>query len=208
MNLAEQLGQGVAELKLAVPAETQAKLLEYVALIAKWNRVHNLTAIRSESKMVSDHLLDCLAVATHLVPGSVLDVGSGAGLPGIVLALLWPRAQVTLLDSNHKKAAFLNQVVIELKLGNATVVCERVETWRGPAAYDLVISRALSDLPEFVQLAGRHCRGGGLLVAMKGVHPHEELTQIPPAFRLQAVVPLKVPGLRAARHLVVLARVS
>ncbi len=204
MRLAEQFAQGCAELGLRVPAGTQRKLLDYLALIAKWNRVHNLTAVRESAKMVNAHLLDCLAVAPHLEARTVLDVGSGAGLPGIPLALMWPQARVTLLDSSHKKAAFLRQAVIELGLDNAEVVCERVETWQPQREFDLVISRALSDLPEFLKLAGRLCATRGTVAAMKGVYPHEELAQLPREFRLQGVVPLQVPRLRAERHLVLL----
>lgn len=204
MSLAEKLAQGAVELGLDVPAGTQRKMLDYLAQIAKWNRVHNLTAVRESSKMVSNHLLDCLAVAPHLEARTVLDVGSGAGLPGVPLALLWPQANVTLLDSNHKKAAFLRQTAIELGLKNAEVMCERVETWRPSREFDLVISRAFSDLPEFLNLAGRLCAARGTVAAMKGVYPYEELAQLPREFKLRSVVPLKVPGVRAERHLVLL----
>ncbi len=204
MSLSEKLAQGVAELGLRLPAATLRKLLDYLALIAKWNRVHNLTSVRESSKMVSKHLLDCLAVVPHLEAHTVLDVGSGAGLPGIPLALMWSQASVTLLDSNHKKAAFLRQAVIELGLNNVDVVCERVETWQPAQEFDLVISRALSDLPEFVNLAGRLCGADGVVAAMKGVYPYEELAQLPHEFRLRSVVPLKVPGVVAERHLVLL----
>jgi 16S rRNA (guanine527-N7)-methyltransferase len=204
MSLSEKLAQGVAELGLRLPAATLRKLLDYLALIAKWNRVHNLTSVRESSKMVSKHLLDCLAVVPHLEAHTVLDVGSGAGLPGIPLALMWSQASVTLLDSNHKKAAFLRQAVIELGLNNVDVVCERVETWQPAQEFDLVISRALSDLPEFVNLAGRLCGADGVVAAMKGVYPYEELAQLPHEFRLLSVVPLKVPGVLAERHLVLL----
>jgi 16S rRNA (guanine527-N7)-methyltransferase len=204
MSLSEKLAQGVAELGLRLPAATLRKLLDYLALIAKWNRVHNLTSVRESSKMVSKHLLDCLAVVPHLEAHTVLDVGSGAGLPGIPLALMWSQASVTLLDSNHKKAAFLRQAVIELGLNNVDVVCERVETWQPAQEFDLVISRALSDLPEFVNLAGRLCGADGVVAAMKGVYPYEELAQLPHEFRLRRVVPLKVPGVPAERHLVLL----
>ena len=158
MSPAEQLAQGIAELGLQVPADIRAKLVDYLALIAKWNRVHNLTAVRDSAKMVTAHALDCLAIVPHLAASSVVDVGSGAGLPGIPLALMWPQARVVLLDSNHKKAAFLRQATIELGLKNAEVVCERVESWRPPERFDLVISRAFSDLPEFVRLAGQPLR--------------------------------------------------
>lgn len=204
MSLAEKLAQGIAELALSVPAGTQRKLLDYLALIAKWNRIHNLTAVRECSKMVGSHLLDCLAVVPHVEARTALDVGSGAGLPGIPLALMWPQASVTLLDSNHKKAAFLRQAVIELGLKNADVVCERVETWRPVQLFDLVISRAFSDLPDFLQLAGRLCAADGAIAAMKGVYPYEELAQLPREFKLRGVVPLTVPGMRAERHLVLL----
>ncbi len=204
MSLAEKLAQGCAELGLRVSGSTQRKLLDYLALIAKWNRVHNLTAVRESAKMVSNHLLDCLAVVPHLEAYTVLDVGSGAGLPGIPLALMWPQSSVTLLDSNHKKAAFLRQAVIELELRNADVVCERVEAWQPQREFDLVISRAFSDLPEFLNLAGRLCAAHGTVAAMKGIYPYEELAQLPRESKLRSVVPVKVPGLRAERHLILL----
>ena len=207
MSLAEKLAQGIAELGLRVPAATQRKLLDYLALIEKWNRVHNLTAVRVSTKMVSDHLLDCLAVVPHLEARTILDVGSGAGLPGIPLALVWPQAGVTLLDSNHKKAAFLRQATIELGLSNTEVVCERVETWQPQREFELVISRAVSGLSEFLKLAGRLCAADGTVAAMKGLYPHEELAQLPDGFKLRGVVPLQVPGMRAERHLVLLSPV-
>ena len=150
------------------------------------------------------HALDCLAIVPHLNARSVVDVGSGAGLPGIPLALMWPHARVVLLDSNHKKAAFLRQAIIELGLKNAEVVCERVESWRPPERFDLVISRAFSDLAEFVKLAGDLCGDDGLVAAMKGVYPDEELAQLPATFKLHSALPLKVPGLNAERHLILL----
>jgi 16S rRNA (guanine527-N7)-methyltransferase len=156
--------------------------------------------------MVSQHLLDCLAVVPHVAAETLLDVGSGAGLPGIPLALALPEARVTLLDANHKKAAFLRQVVTELKLGNTEVVCERVETWKPRVAFAVVISRALSDLAEFVSLAGRHVAAGGRLLAMKGVHPYEEIAQLPHGWEVQQVIALQIPGLRAQRHLVSIGR--
>ena len=208
MSPAEQLAQGIAELGLQVTSEVLSKLNEYLALIAKWNRVHNLTAVRDSAKMVSVHALDSLAVAPHLQATSVVDVGSGAGLPGIPLALLWPQSRVVLLDSNHKKAAFLRQAAIELALKNVEVVCARVEAWQPAQKFDLVISRAFSDLPEFLKLAGALCADGGVVAAMKGVYPDEELAQLPATFKLVRTVPLKVPGLSAKRHLVLLSPAS
>jgi len=206
MTLAQQLAQGVIELGLTLPAGTQQRLLSYLELLQKWNRVYNLTAVRGAPRMVTQHLLDCLAAVPHVTAAAILDIGSGAGLPGIPLALALPDSRVTLLDSNHKKAAFLRQAVMELKLANAEVVCERVEAWKAPSAFDVVISRAISDLAEFVSLAGRHAAAGGRLVAMKGVHPYEEIAQLPPDWQVRQVIPLTVPGLRAQRHLVTLVR--
>jgi len=205
MTLARQLAQGVAQLGLALPGPAQQRLLDYLALLQKWNKVYNLTAVREAPRMVSQHLLDCLAVAPHLGAAAILDVGSGAGLPGIPLALVLPDSRVTLLDANHKKAAFLKQAQIELKLGNVEVVCERVEAWCPGQRYEIVVSRAFSDLAEFVKLAGRHVAPGGRLAAMKGIFPHEEIAQLPQGWRLQQAVELTVPALRAQRHLLLLA---
>lgn len=201
MNLAAQLAQGVAQLDLTLPSQAQPRLLEYLALLQKWNRIYNLTAVREASRMVSHHLLDCLAIVPHVTVDTVLDVGSGAGLPGIPLALARPRTHVTLLESSHKKTAFLQQAKFELKLDNVAVVCERVEAWRPGRSFEMVISRAFSDLAEFVAVAGRHVAPGGRLAAMKGVYPHEEITRLAPGWRLHEAVPLTVPGLHAQRHL-------
>lgn len=205
MTLARQLAQGVTQLGLALPEHAQQRLLDYLALLQKWNKAYSLTAVREAPRMVSQHLLDSLAVVPHVGAAAILDVGSGAGLPGIPLALALPDSRMTLLDSNHKKAAFLRQAQIELKLGNVEVVCERVETWRPDRPYEIVISRAFSDLAEFVRLAGRHVAPGGRLAAMKGIYPHEEIAQLPQGWRLQQAVELTVPVLRAQRHLLLLA---
>jgi 16S rRNA (guanine527-N7)-methyltransferase len=206
MSLAQQLAQGVSELGLTLPAGAQERLLAYLGLLQKWNRVYNLTAVRDAHRMVNQHLLDCLAAVPHVAADTLLDVGSGAGLPGIPLALALPDARVTLLDSNHKKAAFLRQAVTELKLANTEVVCERAETWTPPQGFAVVISRAFSDLAEFVSVAGRHVAPGGRLAAMKGVHPYEEIAQLPRGWHLLQVIPLQIPGLRAQRHLVTIGR--
>jgi len=204
MSPAQLLAEGIAELRLAVPPETQKRLLGYLELIVKWNRVYNLTAIRDIATMVSAHLLDSLAVAPHLSAQAVLDIGSGAGLPGVPLAMLWPQSRVTLLDGNQKKAAFLRQAVIELRLDNVEVVCERVEIWQSEPRFDLVISRAFSDLPEFVAAAARFCRAGGTLAALKGVFPSEEIARLRARSAVRDVLPLRVPGLKAERHLVLI----
>jgi len=206
MSLAAQLAEGVAQLNLILPPQAQQRLLDYLALLQKWNRIYNLTAVREASKMVSHHLLDCLAIVPHVTASTVLDVGSGAGLPGIPLALAAPRVHVTLLESSHKKAAFLQQAKFELKLDNVAVTCERAEAWRPGRVFEMVTSRAFSDLAEFVTLAGRHVAPGGCLAAMKGIYPHEEITRLPHGWRLQQAIPLAVPGLRAQRHLLLFER--
>ena len=205
--LAARLAEGVAELGLRLPAAAQPRLLEYLALMQKWNRTYNLTAVREPLKMVSYHVLDSLAVAPHLNARTILDVGSGAGLPGIPLALALPQTAVTLLESSHKKAAFLQQAKTDLKLDNVTVVCERVETWQSGGSFDVVTSRAFSDLAEFVALTGRHAAPGGRLAAMKGIYPHEELTQLPGGWRLENAISLTVPGVRGERHLLLIERI-
>jgi len=206
MSLAAQLAEGLARLKLELPPRAEPRLLDYLALLQKWNRTYNLTAVREARQMVSYHLLDCLAVAPHVTARTLLDVGSGAGLPGIPLALALPSLQVTLLESSHKKAAFLQQARSELKLDNVTVACERVETWQPGRFFEMVISRAFSDLAEFVAAAGRHVAPGGVLAAMKGVYPDEEIARLPQGWRLREAIVLAVPGLDAQRHLLLLER--
>jgi len=206
MNTAEQLQRGLIALGLTLERDTQQRLLDYIALIEKWNRVYNLTAIREPEKMVSHHLLDSLAVAPHLHAKRLLDVGSGAGLPGIPLALANAHMHVTLLDSNHKKTAFLNQTVIELKLKNAEVCGERVESWKTQNRFDVIISRAFSDMGEFVRMTQHLLAPGGLFVAMKGLHPYEEIEKLPPDCKVRQVLPLAIPGLDGARHLVLIGR--
>ena len=206
MSLAAGLERGVSALALELAPTAQAKLLEYLALMDKWNRVYNLTAVRSRDQMLVHHLFDSLAVVPHLAGAALADVGSGAGLPGIPIALARPDMAVTLIEASHKKAAFLKQAAIELGLANVEVVNARVETWGAAQGFDVVISRAFSDLPEFVALAGRLCAEGGVLAAMKGVYPHEELAQLPAPYRVRAVVPLSVPGFEGERHVVFVER--
>lgn len=204
MSLAGELAAGITTLGLDVTSSAQQHMLDYLALVEKWNKAYNLTAVREPAKMLTHHLLDSLSVLPHVRGQRVLDVGSGAGLPGIPLAVAQPEWQFTLLDASHKKTTFLRQAVIELKLANVDVVCDRVETWSSPRLFDTVVSRAFSDLPEFLALAGKLCAKTGVVVAMKGVYPHEELAQVPGDFHLRNVVALNVPGLGAERHAAVL----
>jgi len=204
MSAADQLERGLIALGLTLEGDIRQRLLDYIVLIDKWNRVHNLTAIREPERMVSHHLLDSMAVAPHLHARRLLDVGSGAGLPGIPLALANPDMHVTLLDSNHKKAAFLNQAVIELKLKNAEVCSERVESWKSKNGFDVIISRAFSDMGEFVRITRHLLVPGGMFAAMKGLHPYEEIDKLPPDCKVRQVLPLAIPGLDGARHLVLI----
>ncbi len=193
----------------ALPAHARDALAAYVALLAKWNRTYNLTAIREPERMVTHHVLDSLAVLPHLPARdglAILDVGSGGGVPGIPLALARPRWRVVLLDANHKKGAFLQQAVIELGLHNAEAVTARVEDYVSNAPFDVVISRAYSDLATFARAGARHLAPGGRLAAMKGVFPDEEIAHLPDDVRVVATPALAVPGLDAKRHLVVMER--
>jgi len=202
MKLETTLESGSAALGLALPHTVQQKLLDYLALLAKWNKVHNLTAVREVEDMVTLHLLDSFSILNHLHSQRILDVGSGAGLPGIPIALVRPECQVTVLDSSHKKAAFLRQAKAELGIDNLQVVCKRVEEYQPEKKFQTIISRAFSDLSEFVRLTRHLLAEGGSWVAMKGVHPYDELEQVK-QMRTQ-VLPLTVPGLDAQRHLVLL----
>jgi len=205
-TVAVDLAGGIAALGVAIDARRQALLADYLALLAKWNKTYNLTAIREPSRMVTHHALDSLAVLPHLPtrPGlRVLDVGSGGGLPGIPLAIARPDWRVVMVDPNHKKAAFLTQAAIELALANVASHAMRVEDVRTEAPFDVVISRAFADLATFAATSSRHLAADGVLVAMKGVHPAEEIAEIEDAFAVESI-PLHVPGLDAARHLVLM----
>ena len=199
-----QLDDGLSQLGLSLSGRARAQLLHYLDLLQKWNRVYNLTAIRQPGQLVSHHLLDSLSVLPHLVGARVIDVGSGAGLPGIPLAIARPDWEVVLIESNHKKGAFLRQAVIELELTNTAVAVVRAEEWRSAQLGTTAISRAFSDLGGFVEAARHLVTPDGILAAMKGVHPDEELALLPRGVSVSAVMPLHVPGLEAARHLVVL----
>lgn len=206
MSLADPLKQGLQQAGLLLEEQQQQRLLSYLALLQKWNKVHNLTAIRDPEEMVTLHLLDSLSVLPHLQAGPLLDVGSGAGLPGIPLAICQPQRAVTVMDSSHKKASFMRQAKAELGLENLEVVCGRVEHYAPPRPFPMIVSRAFSDLAEFIALTRHLLAADGVWLAMKGVYPYDELAQLKTKFAaLQTrVVPLAVPGLEAQRHLVFL----
>lgn len=202
MTLASKLDQGLQEAGLAFASEVRQQLLDYLALLQKWNKVHNLTAVRDPEEMVTLHLLDSLSVLPYIEGSHLLDVGSGAGLPGIPLAICKPELQVTVLDASHKKASFMRQAKAELGMANVEVVCGRVEAYQPQRLFDTIISRAFSDLGEFLQLTRHLGKPEAQWLAMKGVYPFEELAQI--KIEPIRVVPLQVPGLNAQRHLVFL----
>jgi 16S rRNA (guanine527-N7)-methyltransferase len=206
MTLEHELASGLEALGLRASGDLERRLLDYVALIAKWNKVYNLTAVRDPAEMIGLHVLDSLAVLPHIAGRTVLDVGSGAGLPGIPLAIARADLDVTLLDSNQKKTTFQQQAAIELRLANVHPVNARVESWEPERFFDVVISRAFAETADFVSNAGRLVAPGGVLAAMKGVYPHEELAAMPPAYRVKSVLPLSVPGVAAERHLVLIER--
>jgi 16S rRNA (guanine527-N7)-methyltransferase len=193
------LDRGLREMTLALPAGARERLLDYVALLVKWNRTYNLTAIRDPHAMVAHHLLDSLAVLPHLPLGAqrgrLADAGSGAGLPGIPLAIARPGWRIALAESNQKKSAFLRQAAIELRLPNVEVHEGRVESWRPRELFDVVISRAFAALDEFIAACRHLVAPHGVLAAMRGAAP----AALDPGCTL---VPLQVPLLDAQRHLV------
>ncbi|MBL0142170.1 MAG: 16S rRNA (guanine(527)-N(7))-methyltransferase RsmG [Betaproteobacteria bacterium] len=205
MTIDARLAEGLEAMGITLDAAAQAKLIAYLLLIEKWNKVHNLTAVREPSQMVVLHLLDSLSVLPHVrSAGTILDVGAGAGLPGIPLAIACPELCVTLLDASHKKATFLTQAKAELALPNVEVACERVEKWHPPALFDIVVSRAFAELADFVAQANHLVAPGGAMLAMKGVYPFEEIARVPASHRVENIVELRVPTLDVQRHLVIL----
>lgn len=211
MSLAQRLQLGLIALELDLPVAMQSKLLAYVALLSKWNRTYNLTAIRDESQMLTQHLLDSLSVLPALEESALAgrrwaDIGSGAGLPGIPLAIARPDLEMTLIETVEKKSAFQRQAKIELGLSNLSVVSGRVES-QAPAQFDAVISRAFADLADFVGLAGHLLARNGKLYAMKGLAPEDEISRLPPGWIVVDRTRLSVPGLEAQRHLIVLEKV-
>ncbi|HXH04653.1 MAG TPA: 16S rRNA (guanine(527)-N(7))-methyltransferase RsmG [Candidatus Competibacteraceae bacterium] len=205
MSLESAIQHGIDALGLRLPAGAVPRLAAYIALLARWNRAYNLTAVREPAEMVGKHILDSLAILPWLQGPTVLDVGSGAGLPGIPLAIARPDLAFTLLDSSGKRTRFMEQAVTELGLVNVHVVWSRVEDYRPEAAFACVVSRAFASLADMLVLAGRLCAAGGCLLAMKGQRPEDELRTLPPGYRLLGVEPLAVPGLDAERCLVRLA---
>lgn len=196
-----ELERGVRALGLELSPEQIDLLLQFLALLVKWNRVYNLSAVREPSQMVRRHLLDSLAVCPYLRSGSCIDVGSGAGLPGLPLAIARPDMRFCLLDSNNKKTRFMQQVVLELRLGNVEVVQNRVEAYRPSGKFDNVIARAFAALPELQRLARHLLEDRGQLMAMVAREDDGVSTQGGPGYRYLGTRELQVPGTSAERRL-------
>ncbi|NMM35949.1 MAG: 16S rRNA (guanine(527)-N(7))-methyltransferase RsmG [Glaciimonas sp.] len=205
--LTTTLAQGAASLKLNLSACQIDLLIDYLALLIKWNAVYNLTAVRDPAQMVTQHLLDSLAVVVAFDRvRNILDVGAGGGLPGIVLAIVRPDMQVSMIDTVHKKTAFLTQAKAELGLINVTVHTGRVEQLQVAHKFEAITSRAFAELADFISWSGHLLAPGGRFVAMKGVNPQQELLRLPAGWVVQEVRALTVPGLQAQRHLIFIER--
>jgi 16S rRNA (guanine527-N7)-methyltransferase len=201
--LSAVLGEGIAAMHLDVSPAQQDKLMDYLALMFKWNAVYNLTSLRDPMQMVTHHLLDSLAAVPAFAKAhNVLDVGSGGGLPGIVLAIVRPDMKVSMIDTVHKKTAFLTQVKAELSLTNVTVYTARVEQLQVSDKFDVITSRAFADLSDFVNWSSHLLADGGRYVALKGVAPKDEQERLPAEWKVTGLEPLQVPRLGAERHLV------
>jgi len=203
-ELTTLLLKGCAEMDIAVTEQQQALLIEYIQLFEKWNKAYNLSAVRKVRQMVSRHLLDSLVVAPLIEGDRFIDVGTGGGLPGIPLAIMFPERQFTLLDSNGKKTRFLYQVKMQLQLDNVTVVNTRVEAFQPEVLFDGVISRAFASLLDMTSGCQHLLAEGGRFWALKGIYPEDELSALEKSYKVDASYPLRVPGEEGERHLLVL----
>lgn len=201
-RLRHRLDEGLAALGLDLPDSVRGRLIDYVELLARWNSAYNLTAVRDPGEMVARHLLDSLAIAAHVSGASLADLGTGAGLPGIPLALLQPERQFTLVDSNGKKARFLREAVRSLKLANVRVFEGRVQDV--PGQFDCITARAFATLADMLNWAGGLLADGGSWLAMKGKLQDEEIAALPAGFRIEQTLALAVPGTVGERHLIVI----
>jgi len=204
-KLASQLAQGLQSMDCKLDDDIQAKLIQYIILLNKWNKTYNLTAVRDIQQMVSHHLLDSLSVNTYLQGKRVLDVGTGAGLPGIPLALANPNIEFVLLDSALKRTRFVTQAVGELGLSNVTVQQSRIEDYAPDVLFDSIISRAFTAMEDFVSATERLCAANGRLLAMKGRFPTQEINSLPDQWQIKSES-LEVPDVNAERHIVILTR--
>ncbi|MDP4836027.1 MAG: 16S rRNA (guanine(527)-N(7))-methyltransferase RsmG [Burkholderiales bacterium] len=189
------------EMGLEASSKDVEALGAYLTLLDKWNAVYNITSVTPKSKWVSTHLYDSCSIISLLPEGSLLDIGTGGGFPGLPIAILQPQREVFLLDRSHKKTAFLRQAIIELGIKNVTVETTRIERYQPTARFSVIVSRAFSELRLFVQMASKFCKPDGVLVAMKGQYPAAELEGIPAAL-VRKITRLQVPQLGAERHAV------
>ena len=207
--LAKVLADGIQDMQLDVSEQQQGKLMAYLQLMHKWNAVYNLTSLRDPMQMVTHHLLDSLAaVPAFATARNVLDVGAGGGLPGIVLAITRPDMKVAMIDTVHKKTAFLTQVKAELALANVAVHTMKVQDLEVSDKFDVITSRAFADLSDFVNWSGHLLAEGGRFIALKGVAPSEERERLPQDWKVTGLQPLQVPRLGAERHLVFIERTN
>lgn len=202
MNPEQRLQAGLDQLGVTLPDASKEQLLQYLAELLKWNKAYNLTAVRDADGMVVRHLLDSISVLSLVTDARCLDLGTGAGLPGMVLAIINPEQQWTLLDSNGKKTRFLTHARIALGLKNVTVVNARVEKWQNGELFDGVISRAFTELSRFAELARPFCDTDGRVLAMVGKRPEVDVGDVVATCSVQEITPLKVPFDEAERHLV------
>lgn len=202
--LKQNLDTGLDALGQSLPAGARERLLDFLQLLEKWNRTWNLTAVRDPLQMVPRHVLDSLSVRPFLSGDSIADVGTGAGLPGLPLAIAEPDRQFVLIDSAGKRTRFVTQAAATLGLGNVTIIRSRAEDYRPESGFDTVVSRAFAALAGFVSVAGHLCKESGCMLAMKGQLPGDEIAELPKPWRADAVHALTVPGLDAQRHVVIM----
>ncbi len=207
----ESLLAGANLIGVSIDKHQQKQLEEYLILLQKWNRVYNLTAIKDNSQMIKHHVLDSLVlipplkkIQNHVQPFRIADIGTGAGLPGIILAIIYPDNKYYLVDSNGKKTRFLTQVKIELGLNNCTIINERIENFKPEYKFDLVTSRAFATLKHFIDNTKDIVKSGGHMVAMKGKYPHHELEDLSDTVNIIEVLPVQVPFMTDERHLVII----
>lgn len=209
-HLADQLQQGIESMGLTIDAEKQDLMIDFIALLHKWNQAFNLSAVRQTDQMISRHLLDSFSLIPHILESMqdptktlrILDVGTGPGLPGIPLALNFPDARFVLLDSNGKKTRFVKQAVLELGINNVNVENTRIESYQSPEQLDIVVSRAFSSLADFAEGCSHLCGPHTRLLAMKGQLPVDELSALPSGWLIACKAQIHVPGTDAARHII------